>query len=142
MQPTFSDQELLDRLVVSLQALGFSAPKWSYEFNVPISALAPCSRRKFLCDVVAYRGAVPTVAFELDGAHHNEEHQQKLDTQKTHLLMLHGVRLWRMWNNELLRIENGAARIFRRDVKASMYAPWGTLSGDWSKRCTDCERAR
>lgn len=134
------DQPFLDRLVASLRSLGFSSPKWSYDFNVPIKDLAPCSNRKFLCDVVAYRRGVPTVVFELDGSHHVEEKQERLDAQKERILMAHGVRLWRMWNGELPNIEGDAARLFRRDVKAHMYAPWGTLASDWKTSCKKCKK--
>ena len=60
---TFSDQQFLEELVKDLQTIGFSAPKWSYSYNVPIGKIAPCSKRKFLCDVVAYRDGIATGGF-------------------------------------------------------------------------------
>lgn len=135
MPVTFSDQERLDELVRWLEVRGFHAPKWSYRFNVPIGELAPCSRRKFLCDVIAYRDGIPVIAFELDGKHHVEEAQERLDEQKEHLLSKHGIRTWRMWNGELVNMRIDEGRIFRRFVKAQMYAPHGTLATDWKKLC-------
>src|SRR5271157_3198520 len=134
------DQPFLERLVACLQDLGFRGPKWCYAYNVPIADLAPCSRRRFLCDVVAFHDGKPAVVFELDGSHHVEEVQQRRDEQKERILLRHGVRLWRMWNGELFNIEGDAGRLFRRDVKAHMYAQWGTLASDWKKLCPQCKK--
>ena len=54
----FGDEKNLDELVEFLQRVGFHGPKWTFEFNKPISLLT-CSKRKFLCDVVAYRDGAP-----------------------------------------------------------------------------------
>ena len=125
-------------MVAVLQSVGFGPPKWTYRDHVPIRELALCSRRRLECDVVAYRDGQPVVVFELDGHHHVEEKQAKFDEQKEKILRLHGVRLWRMWNGELLLIEGEARRVFRRHVKAHFYAPHGTLACDWRKLCETC----
>lgn len=151
----FSDRPALEHLVRSLELLGFSPPKWTYAFDVPIGEIAPCrKRRKFLCDVVGYREDRPVIVFEMDGGHHATEQQKRLDQQKEKILSLHGVRLWRMWNPELAKIwrckfeefdnhcaadrqkedlDEEYARLFRRDLKASMYSPYATLGGDWKQ---------
>ena len=78
--------------------------------------------------------------FELDGHHHVEEAQERLDGQKEHILMRHGIRVWRMWNGELFNIEGGEGHAFRRDVKAHMYAPWGRLASDYRALCPRCKK--
>jgi hypothetical protein len=132
---TFSDQQYLEELVKVLQAVGFSSPKWNYEYNVRIGQLAPCSKRKFLCDIVAYRNGVPVCVFELDGHHHVEEKQERLDAQKENILMHHGIRIWRMWNGEIFNIREDGGVCLRSHVKAHMYARHGTLASDWKKLC-------
>jgi len=155
-QEGFSDRPALEQLVRALQLLKFSSPKWTYRYDVPITELAPCSRRKFLCDVVAYREGVPVTVFEMDGGHHATEQQQAWDEQKEKLLARHGVRLWRMWNLELAKIwgctfdellerepesmDPELARLFRRDVKAHLYASHGALASDWKKLCPKCHK--
>lgn len=133
----FSDQANLEGLVEILEGAGFRLPKWVYRYNVPIRELASCSRRKFLCDVVAYREDRPVIVFELDGRHHVEEKQERLDAQKERILRRHGIRLWRMWNGELKNCEADHGRLLRRYAKAHMYAPHGALACDWRKLC-DC----
>lgn len=132
---TFSDQEFLEELVSDLHKVGFTPPKWSYDYNVPIKNLAPCSRRRFLCDVVAYRDGKPVCIFELDGHHQVEEKQERLNAQKEKILMRHGIRVWRIWNGELFNIREDGGGYLRRHVKAHMYAPYGTLGSDWNKLC-------
>lgn len=134
-QSKYSDEKNLEELVVDLQRIGFVQPKWFYRFNVPISELAPCSKRKFECDVVAYCKGIPVCAFELDGRHHVEEKQQKRDEQKEKILSRHGIRTWRMWNGELFNIRDDGGVVLRRHVKAHMYAIHGTLRSDWKKLC-------
>jgi very-short-patch-repair endonuclease len=137
------DQPLLERLVACLESLGFRSPKWTYSYNVPINELAACQPQRqmpLMCDVVAYRGGTPVIAFELDGSQHVEEKQQRRDRRKEVILLRHGIRIWRMWNGELVNIEGDASHLFRRDVKAHMYAPWGTLASDWKKLCPQCKK--
>jgi len=119
----------------------------------------PCykPRRKgfpLMCDVVAYREGVPVATFEMDGGHHATKEQQERDARKERHLAGHAIRLWRMWNPELAKIwgctfddllvgepesmEPEYARIFRRDVKASLYAPHGSLASDWKRLCPKC----
>ena len=126
-----------EELVRALEAIGFHSPKWAFRTDeVPIGELAPCSKkRKFRCDVVAYRDGLPVCVFELDGRHHVEERQELLDAQKEKILLRHGIRLWRMWNGELVNIREDGGVVFRRHVKAHMYAPYGDLASDWKKLC-------
>jgi hypothetical protein len=153
-QEGFSDRPALEQLVRALQLLKFALPKWEYRYDVPIGELAPCSRRKFLCDVVAYREGMPVTVFEMDGGHHVTEKQRAWDEQKEKLLARHGIRLWRMWNLELAKIwgcsfadllcvapdemDPEFARLFRRDVKGHMYSRHGELASDWKKLCPKC----
>jgi len=150
----FSDRPALEHLVRALAILRFSPPKWEYRYDVPIRELAPCCRGRLLCDVVAYRDGQAAVVFEMDGGHHAEEVQQARDFRKELILLRHGIRLWRMWNPELGRIwgcrfeqllegqqdeiDQQFARLFRRGIKAHMYAPYGSLASDWTSHCSQC----
>jgi Protein of unknown function (DUF559) len=132
--PVFGDEKNLDELTEALRHVGFAPPKWTYRPNVPIRELT-CSKRKFLCDVVAYRHGVPVCVFELDGRHHVEEKQERLDEQKEKILRRHGLRVWRMWNGELFNIREDGGRLFRLHVKAHLYAKHGELACDWKTLC-------
>ncbi len=134
----FSDQENLDALRDALLHVGFSPPKWTFRFNVPIAELS-CSKRKFLCDLVVYRDGEAVCVFELDDKHHGEEAQEKLDEQKEKILRKHGIRMWRMWNGELANVRDDGGRLLRRSVKGHLYALHGELACDWKKLC-DCTK--
>lgn len=136
----YSDKANLLELVEVLKTIGFQPPKWSFGFNVPIKELAPCSKRRFECDVVAYREGIPACVFELDGHQHVEEAQEKRDQQKERILSRHGIRTWRMWNGELFNIRDDGGTVFRRHVKAHLYAARGTLATDWKTLCTACKK--
>ena len=134
----FGDEKNLEELTAALHSMGFNPPKWTYRRNVPIQELT-CSKRRFLCDVVAYRDGAPVCVFELDGSHHVEEKQEKLDEQKEQILRRHGIRMWRMWNGELFNIRQDGGRLLRRHMKAHLYARHGELACDWKKLC-ECEK--
>jgi hypothetical protein len=137
-----SDQAFLEELKQALEKVGFSPPKWSYRTEVPIGELARCcAKRKFHCDIVAYRDGVPICVFELDGHHHVEEKQEKLDAQKEKILSRHGIRTWRMWNGEIFNIREDGGVVFRMHVKAHLYATHGRLASDWKKLCNCTKQA-
>ena len=130
------DRRRLALLIDRLKQAGFCAPKWRHAAEeIPVSELT-CTKRGLRCDVVSYRDGQPIVVFELDGSGHSEEKQQRYDRLKEKLLALHGIRVWRMWNTALL----DPIDVFRRAVKATMYAPPGAMKDDFSTQCRRCKK--
>ena len=137
LEAQVTDQPNKDELVRHLMAVGFGPPKWTFRTDeVLIKELAPCCKRsKLRCDVVAYRDGEPVCVFELDGRQHIEEEQERRDVRKEHQLLRHGIRIWRMWNGELLNIRADGGKVFRQHVKAHMYARYGEMASDCRKLC-------
>lgn len=131
------DEENIERVRQVLWDLGFRGPKWTFGDHTPISQLT-CSKRRLECDLVAYRNGKPVVVLELDGFHHNTDKQKAYDGSKERILGRHSIRVVRVWNSEIFHIENGRGRGFRRDMKASFYAPYGELRTDFNHLCEEC----